>query len=387
MEKNQKSEFNSKGEWKKGKKSKKKIIIPIIIAALVAGVGIFSNSTKSDSKIPAVPLGVADEMELTEHVSVLGTITGADKAEVYGETVGKITAILVKEGQLVKKGQILANVAVDEVPKKSRTEQKIELDDTKRRYDNSLMLYDADGISKEEMLQAKLAYDRALAAYNEPEADTIGDKKNIKSPISGTITRINTTVGKPSNGGTSVDGESKAPFVIEDLSKLKMLVKVSEYDIRSVALGQKVEISSEMIPEMQFEGVVSHIAPTGERHENESVIPVTIDLKSDSQAQGLIAGVSGRARILTRFIPKGLAIPTEAIRYDGDGKEYVFVYKSGKIKKVKITVGDSDSINTQIKGIKAGDKVVLASELPLVDGMEVRDENETRKKGLFGRGK
>ena len=117
------------------------------------------------------------------------------------------------------------------------------------------------------------------------------------------------------------------------------------------------------------------------------MIPVTIDLKSDSQAQGLIAGVSGRARILTRFIPKGLAIPTEAIRYDDDGKEYVFVYKSGKIKKVKITVGDSDSINTQIKGIKAGDKIVLASELPLVDGMEVRDENKTRKKGLFGRGK
>ena len=59
---------------------------------------------------------------------------------------------------------------------------------------------------------------------------TDGDKykKNIKSPISGTITRINTTVGKPSNGGTSVDGESKAPFVIEDLSKLKMLVKVAD---------------------------------------------------------------------------------------------------------------------------------------------------------------
>lgn len=184
-----------------------------------------------------------------------------------------------------------------------------------------------------------------------------------------------------------MDGVAKAPFVVEDLSKLKMLVKVSEYDIRNIELGQKVEISSEMLPEMQFDGVVSHIAPTGEKNDNESVIPVTIDLNSDSQAQGLIAGVSGRARILTRFIPKELAVPTEAIRYDDDGKEYVFVFKSGKIKKVKITVGESDSINTQIKGVKAGDKVVLATELPLTDGMAVRDNSKAKKKGFFGRNK
>lgn len=387
MEKNQKSKFKLKSEQKKGKKSKKIIIIPVIIVALVVGVGVFSKLAKGDSKTPVVPLGVAEEMELTEYVSVLGTITGADKAEVYGESIGKITAILIKEGQNVKKGQILATVAVDESTKPSRTQQKIDLDDAKRRYDNTLMLYEAEGVSREEMLQAKLAYDRALAAYNEPTQDLVGDKKNIRSPIDGTITRINTTVGKPSNGGAAMDGVAKAPFVVEDLSKLKMLVKVSEYDIRNIELGQKVEISSEMLPEMQFDGVVSHIAPTGEKNDNESVIPVTIDLNSDSQAQGLIAGVSGRARILTRFIPKELAVPTEAIRYDDDGKEYVFVFKSGKIKKVKITVGESDSINTQIKGVKAGDKVVLATELPLTDGMAVRDNSKAKKKGFFGRNK
>ncbi len=273
--------------------------------------------------------------------------------------------------------------------KKTASSKKIDLDDAKRRYDNTLMLYEAEGVSKEEMLQAKLAYERLLAAYNEQDESSSEDKSKITSPIDGTITRINTTVGKPANGASGSDsvGGGRAPFVIEDLSRLKMVVNISEYDIKSVKIGQKVEITSEMIPDVDFFGVVSHIAPTGEKVDNESVIPVTIDLDSDSQTKGLIAGVTGGARILTRFVPIGLAIPNEAIRYDDEGKECVFVYKKGKIKKVNISVHESDSINTQVKGIKAGERVVLSSELELTDGMEVRDENEKTKKKLFGIGK
>ncbi len=111
--------MEKKNELKnKGKRSKKIIIIPALIVALVLAVGIFGKLKSGDSKIPAVPLGTAEEMELTEYVSVRGTITGADRAEVYGQTSGKITAILVKEGQKVKKGQIIAHVAVDEPAKK-----------------------------------------------------------------------------------------------------------------------------------------------------------------------------------------------------------------------------------------------------------------------------
>jgi multidrug resistance efflux pump len=74
-------------------------------------------------------------------------------------------------------------------------------------------------------------------------------------------------------------------FVVEDLQNLKMNVKISEYDISKIQVGQKVTITAEVLGDDSVQGIVSRISPTGEQKDTtstEMVIPVQIDVNKEN---------------------------------------------------------------------------------------------------------
>ena len=151
--------------------------------------------------------------------------------------------------------------------------------------------YEEGAISKEEYIRAENAYKNDMITVN---SLNVADKVNIKSPIAGTVTRVNVNIGRYAN-----DTENNEPmFVVEDLQKLKMDVGISEYDISKIQVGQKVTITAEVLGNDSVEGIVSRISPTGEQKDaasKEMVIPVQIDINNEDSK--LIAGVTAKAEI------------------------------------------------------------------------------------------
>ncbi len=359
---------------KKYKRKKKKfIIIGIVIAFILIGVVFVPRLLPHEAPPLSVTTSLVATKDVEQIVSIKGTIEGSQKADVATSLNYEIVSILVEEGDQVKKDQVLAVLDAedlqDDYEKTSKT-----LAQSKFAYESAKSLYDEGAISKEDYIKAETQYQTdkiTLDAYN------ITDKVNIKSPIAGTVTRVNVNIGRYAN-----DTENSEPmFVVEDLENLKMNVKISEYDISKIKIGQQVTISAEVLGKETVTGVVSRISPTGEQKDNtskEMVIPVQIDVSKGSS--GLIAGVTAKADIEIEKHLQVMAIPIDGILEDpSTGETAVFVVKEDStIQKIPVTLGLEGDFDIEVinEELHQGDAIVLNPSFDMVDGMAVITETE-----------
>lgn len=348
-------------------KKKKRIIIAAIIVLVLALILIVPRMLSGGEPALAVTTGSVEKMDIEQTVSIKGTIQGSQKADVATSLNYEIVSILVEEGDIVRKDQVLAVLDSDDLQddyQKAATALK----ESKFNYEASKSLYEQGAISKEAYLRAQSQYENdriTLDSFN------IADKVNIKSPIDGTVTRVNVNIGRYAN-----DTENAEPmFVVEDLQNLKMDVRISEYDISKIQLGQKVTITAEVLGDDRVEGSVSRISPTGELKDatsKEMVIPVQIDVKKGNVK--LIAGVTAKAEIEIDKKTDVLSVPIDSILEDPTTEEsYVMVLDGTTLKKVSVTLGIEGDFNVEIGSgkLKAGDMVVLNPTFDMTDGMEV----------------
>lgn len=403
------------------KRKKVTIIVCVILLLIVGAVAVKSMS--GGNTIPTVSVTKAEKQTVAETVSIRGVIEGSETAEITSPMNNKIISINVKEGDKVQKGQVLAVLdrgnlqdAVDQAQNQYESAQYSlddslknaqkeydaavrALDDANRTYENNKTLYEAGAISKEEFLKSQTAMENAKSAvdtYNvvngkvvasgsqqknvEMQKEALDSKAkdlqdlNIKSPISGTVTRVNARLGR-----YAADTENKAAmFVVENLDQLQMSVNISQYDISKIKLGQKVLITSDVLGKDQAEGVVSQISPTGEpktQGSNDMVIPVKITITNDGGGR-LIAGVSGTASILIQESKDVLAVSVDALAKDPQtGQDMVYIVdKTNHLKKIPVQLGVESEFAAEVTGgdLKEGDSVVMNPDFSLKEGAEVK---------------
>lgn len=416
----------SKGPKKQGKlkklwkKRKKLIIVVVLVAAAAVFWGVKSLSGGEEAAL-MVTTAQVDQQTVSEVVSIKGTVEGSETAELTSILNSKIISINVKEGDHVSKGQVLAvldGTDQQEALSKARSEYEQEQlalqdslkssqeeydaavrarDEAKRTYDTNKQLFDTGAISKEDLLKSQNEYSNTQAkvdGYNVSNGRVVASGSQskaleirkedlntrskdlediyIKSPIDGTVTRVNAKLGRNAS-----DTENKqAMFVVENLDQLQMNVKISEYDISKIQLGQKVTITSDVLGGETAEGVVSQISPTGEQKDSngkEMVIPVKIEITNDGGK--LMAGVTGNAEILIEQSENALAVPVDALQQDPEtGENFVMILDQGnKLKKVPIKIGVESDFYAEVTGgeLKAGDQVVMNPDFNMTEGMTV----------------
>lgn len=350
---------------KVGGKRKKIIIVTIIILILLSGLfSVLNTMTRKENPVE-VSAGTVEKMDLDQTVSVVGIISGSQSAEVVSALNYEIVSILVEEGDLVKKDQVIAELD-DKDLKYEYQKAKKSLEETKIQYDSNQILYKEGAISRSEYLSSKNAYENSLINL---ESLNIAEKTKIRSPINGTVTRVNVSLGRYAN-----DTEDKKPmFIIEDLERLKMDVKISEYDIGKISLDQEVVIRADVLGKQSVKGRVSHISPTGEMKEamsKEMVVPVQIDI----EASNLIGGVTARAKIIIESKRDVMTVPIDAISEDQDtGESYVFLIDGVTAKKMVVQPGIEGDFYIEIldSPLVEGDMVILSPTFNILDGSEV----------------
>lgn len=351
------------------KSKKKKIIIIIAVIAVIGALGFAAYNFLIPKEPQGLPVtaGAARMSEIEEVVSIKGVVEGSEKAEISSTTDLEVISINVKEGDKVKKGQVLANLDGSTITADYNKAVNT-LEQSKYQYETAKTLYAEGAIPLDDLKKAQTAFDND--AINVNTYDKM-DQTMVKSPITGTVTRINTSQGRAAN-----DTKDKDPmFVVEDLENLQMNVKISEYDISKILIGQSVEIAADVLGEETVTGTVSKISPTGETKsptESEMVIPVTIDVNEGGT--GLIAGVSAKAKILIQRRDQTLVVPVDAILIDpGTEEASVLTIKKNVIKKVPVTLGIEGNLETEVISdvLKEGDSLVLAPTFDMVDGTQV----------------
>lgn len=246
-------------------------------------------------------------------ISTTGTVLPKNRLEIKPPVNGRVESVLVKEGQYVKAGQVLAWM--------SSTERAALLDA-------------ARGQGEEQLKYWEQAY-KPIALLASIDAEVI----------------VATT--QPGQTVTTAD----AVIVLSD--HLIVRAQVDETDIGKVMLGQNAVIIIDAYPDDKINAVVEHIY-----YESETVNNVTIykvDLLPEQVPQFFRSGMNATIDFIDQSKDNALLLPVEAIYKDKEG-DFVMLRKNGEAQALRqaVQVGISDDKNTEIiSGISVNDKVVV----------------------------
>ena len=414
---------DSPGKKKKGKKSgrfwtKKKLIIIGVTAAAVALIVILMKMSGNKNGVMMVSTAPLEKGNIQEVLSISGPISGTDSAEVVSRLHAEILEILVKEGDKVKAGEVLARLDPEDVQKEveiaqnaynlavaERSEAQLQAETgyakarqdelaAKRDYDRKAMLYAGGDVSQMELEAARdvlAEASRQVATYRVKNGKAVANESydlrirnaefelekkkkeleeiEVTSPIDGTVVRVNTRVGRFAD----IVEEDRPLFAIDNLENLEMKINVSEYSIGKVQMGQKAEISADILNGQTVEGVITAISPTGEEKgggSTERVIPTTIQIqKGDTK---LIAGITARAKIVLNESNDVWVVPIGALMEQESGP-CIAAVENNIVKMIPVETGVESDVQVEImgEGLTEGIFYITSPGPFLTDGMTV----------------
>jgi HlyD family secretion protein len=265
------------------KKTKKLLIflgIPIVIIILLL------NAMSNGKKATRVYAEEVTVKELTEEVSASGYIQPKNKVNITSEVTAEIIAIPVKEGDTVRRGQLLVQLDTVQL-RKDFDQYRFSLDEIQARTEAARSLYLQ---AEEELQRQKELFERNLVsetAFNNAEysyqnnkysyeamlsqtkqakaryekAEDQLSKTTMAAPMDGVVTFLDAEVGEIAPAQTAFT-QGKTLMTISNLSAFEVEVDVDETEIVKVRKGQNAKIEVDAFPDTTFQGEVIEIGNT-----------------------------------------------------------------------------------------------------------------------------
>lgn len=340
-----------------------KTVKGIIITLLILGGIVFvlqNNKAKSDEKaarrdvMTSLPVSVVpvERKNITENLSVVGTIAANSEVTVLSETQGRILRMGLDVGDYVSAGSVIAQVD-DELKRTQLAAAQVGLDKAKSDLARYSQLVGDLAVSDQQMEGARLALRSAeiqMASANRLLRDT-----RITAPVSGIITARQSPKGANVMPGTPI-------VTIVDVSRLKVRVNVAERDVFKLRIGDQVEITTDVHPGMTFVGRIESVSP---KSDEAHTYPVEIGVTNSGSK--LKAGMFGRVSFNSIGEVNTLVIPRSAL-VGSIQKPQVYVVNNGVANLRSIVVSGESGTNVQVaSGLLAGDQVVIDGQNNLTD--------------------
>ena len=316
------------------KKNNKWWIILGVIAAIIIAI-IIVKTTKSSQKELVIRTHVVGEYTVENTVTATGTIEPVETVEVGTQVSGKVEKIYVDFNDVVKKGQLLAeldkltlNQSVSRA-KASLTSAESQLNYAKLTYERTKQLYEANAATlaayqeaQNSYTQAQMSKRNAQASYDQALVDL--SYAEIYSPIDGVVLDRAVEVGQ------TVAASFSTPTLFtlaNDLTKMQVEASVDEADIGQVKIGQRVNFTVDAYTYETFEGTVNQIRMKATTTSN--VVKYTVIISAPNPDLKLFPGMTANVTIITEE-ETGLAVPAEALNFTPDEQVLKAMRKNGK---------------------------------------------------------
>jgi RND family efflux transporter MFP subunit len=402
-DRSERSELLSQLRIERERRAARSRVVPIVVAALLliaAAGGLWYVLGRM--AVPAVRTAVAREAGSSAGpASVLdatGYVTARRQATVSAKITGKVTEVLIEEGQSVKEGDVLARledtdaraqVALTRAQLTAAQSQLAELRamllQAERDYDRqqelarrqlvSAQSLDA-ALAQRDMIRARLATATQQVAVSQESVRVSQvqlDNTVIRAPFGGVI------VAKAAQAGEVVSPMSAGGFTrtgigtIVDMDSLEIQVEVNEAFINRVTPGQPVEATLNAYPDWKIPASVIAIIPSADR--SKATVKVRIAVQSKDRRivpdMGVRVAFLGGAPPASSVAATGVLVPAESVRGEGTAAA-VFVYADGKVERRAVSLGRITGGQREItKGVRPGERVVLSPPAALQHGARV----------------
>ena len=387
-----------------------------MLGVLVAGGAVIAMRSKDKPKgSEELPfrLGKVQAEDLQVSVREVGVVDPVTKVDVKSPVSGRVVGLRVREGAVVKVGDVLAEIEPDVNQAQSLsdvqsgvTDSRIRLQDAERDLANQKALFDSGLIGKDALRIVQNRRDLAAQALKAAEmrfqivqdrgipisGNSSSQKARVTSPMNGVIIKKGVELGQTVTSGVSSFNEGTALFTVADLKSLIIRVNLNEVDIAKVALGQPVRVTLDAYPQKVFTGKVTFVSPAAELVEKIKVFKVEIAL--DELGDHFKTGMSANVEILGEKRNKAVSIPLEALqRREGETISYrlkpnlkpqqVSAAREGLAGRNKyIWLSDHWKDYFDVVPVKAGIATLERVEIVagLMPGQQVSLEDPTKKK-------
>jgi RND family efflux transporter MFP subunit len=323
------------------------------IAKLEKEVG----KTDTLQKVKTVTLATLNDTTFQHYIDVQGSVDAREDVNVFAKVPGVVTAISVKEGQAVRKGQVLGQVD-DQLARAGIEELRTQLELATTTFERQKNLWSQKIGSEIQYLTAKNnkeSLERRLGTLNEQLAQT-----RIVAPISGTVDAVNVKLGD--NAGPQAP---QPAFRVVNSNSLKVVASVAEGYAGKVKTGDQVrlnfpDISREINARISFASrTIDPVSRT---------IKVEVPLPADP---ALRPNMIAHIKIIDYTAPNAMVIPVNVIQYTM-GKPYVIVAKDSggrmQAQRRPVEMGRTYNDQAEIKeGLKPGEKLVTTGYQGLND--------------------
>ena len=328
-----------------------------------------TKSTQQVSTTATTSAPIPVKVQQFQPVTVERTVTGSGQFTTNDESVlsfkigGVVSQILVKEGDPIRQGQLLATLDQTEI--NSQVQQaRLGLQKAERDLKRAEALFKDSVVTLEQLQNAKtqlevLQQQLSAATFNAQYAQ-------IRATSNGFVLRKFVNPGQVVSVGAAViqtNGANQANWILK--------VGLSDKDWGLVKVGDKANITIDAVPDATFEAVISQKAEQADPATG--VLPVELKITSNAPAK-LAAGLFGRAEIYPSQTTQSYALPYQALLDGNGGTGFVFVSRDGgkTATKVVVGVGQLDGNTVQItSGIKPDDLVIVQGSAYLTDGSAI----------------
>jgi HlyD family secretion protein len=335
---------------KKKKSNRKWYIIGAVVLVIALSVAA-KLSNRGKDNLTAVTTDKAVIRTITQVVTATGKIQPEVEVKISPEVAGEIIAMPVKEGSVVKKGDLLLKIKPDyyqalfeqeeanlAASKASAVQAKAELAKARADFQRSEDIYAKKLISESDYTAAKTTLEvaeavqtNALAQIRRTEGsvnqarDQLG-KTVIYAPMDGTISSLISEIGER----VVAQGQFTGTEVmrIADLDHMELRVKVNENDIVNVKVGDHAIIGIDAYPDRKFNGTVREIgvsadgaAASGQASTSVSdeVTNFLVKIRISDRDVKLRPGMSATADIETQTVENVVAVPIQSVTVRAEG--------------------------------------------------------------------
>jgi multidrug efflux pump subunit AcrA (membrane-fusion protein) len=370
------------------------------------------SRTAADQPVP-VRIRQPNRVQQPVSVAASGEVEANVTALCAFQIAGRVTRVLVEEGQPVRKGQVLAeldpadyhnayeaaqaqadaaqavNHKAQAGPRSQELEQaRIDLEQQQDQYNRMKFLYDHKSLPANDFKKIEAAYKAAQQRYEMARQGTRGEDKEsagaqyraataqmheaakklgdtrLLAPIDGFIGMRRIDVGNTVASGTPV-------ISVLDLNPVKVRVGIPEAEIGKVREGARAVVTVPSLDGRQFEGTVETVGVAADP----AARTYTVKIKAPNPQRLLRAGMVSEARIFSPSMVNAITVPGDAIVRDAQGVTHVYVYYPSQQRVYARRVDVGALVNNEVEirsGLDGDEQVVVAGQQNVREGSPVK---------------
>jgi RND family efflux transporter MFP subunit len=348
------------------------LTVVVVLAALAASVVLRASKNATDTTGKSDPpvtlefaptdLAQVESKALTRWLPLSGTLHPVDQTTVKAKVSGEVRQVMVREGDAVRAGQVLARFDTADLDAKlterigalEASRAQLALAEKTRSQNQLLLKQNFISQNAYDSAESNLSVTKGTLKSNEAQAQLARNALRdavVTAPLSGTVAKRHVQPGE------------KVPFdapliTIVDLARMELQAMVPANDIPELRINMKVELTIDGFGERRFVGTIERINPTTEAGTRAILVFIRIP-NPDAELRG---GMFGTGKVTLASGAPVPTLPSVAIRTDA-GQNFVWTIENGKLARRIVTVGRRDETTgrVEIKTALPPDAPVLAA--------------------------